>query len=408
MSIFTNIKDSSAIELFAVNAIYQSDPHEFKVNLASRSYLNENGEPWVLPAVRQAEVIIAADPTLMNEFLPSCGLKMFCDAATKLLLGSDCQALCENRVLSVQVMSGTGGLRLIAEFLSHVLGFKIFYISSPTRENHKHVFLCAEFEECRIYRYWSDRLRGFDVEAMLEDLRNAPQNSVIILQASGHNPTGCDPTYEDWRRIADVMKERQLFPVIDCAYQGLVSGELDKDVWSVRYIALRGFEFFVSQSFSKIFGLYNERIGNMICVTKTPDVIVNIESHLIRIIRSLYSRPPAHGARLVAEILTTPFLYQEWKDNLRKMALRIQEVRKKLRNSLEELKTPGNWEIITSQIGMYSYTGMTEHQCLHMLYNHHIYMLRSGRINVCGLTSNNINYVTKALNQTIKHIPFSK
>lgn len=405
MNLFGRMKEAKSVEIFALTKTYTADTSDYKVNLSIGAYRTEKGEPWVLPVVKQAEKTITVDDCASKEYLPMLGLDKFYNAAAKLLLGGDSIALFENRVLSMQVLSGTGSLRLAAEFLCRILGYEIFYVSCPTWENHRLVFDHAGFKECRLYRYWHTGLKGFDIEGMLEDLQQAPERSVIILQASGHNPTGCDPTHNDWVRIVDVLRERNLFPLIDCAYQGMVTGEIDKDAWIVRYLVTKKFEFFGCQTFSKTFGLYNERIGNLVCVVKSPEVIHNLKTQFTKLIRSMYSNPPAIGARIVAHILTTPQLCEEWKDSLRKMSTRMVEMRISLRSALEKLETPGSWEHITSQIGMYSYTGMTEQQCLHMIYNFHVYMLRSGRINVCGLNPSNVEYVAKAIHDTIKHVP---
>ncbi|KRT85898.1 hypothetical protein AMK59_2684 [Oryctes borbonicus] len=408
MSVFSAVKEGAPIEVFALTKAYQDDSYENKVNLSVGAYRTEKGVPWVLPVVWHAEKVLVADETLNKEYLPVLGLEKFSAAATKMLLGDDSQAILENRAFGIQTLSGTGSLRVAAEFLARQLGYRTYYVSVPTWENHNLVFKNGGFLEGKTYRYWDANRRGLDIEGMLDDLRSAPENAVIILHSCAHNPTGCDPTQEQWKLIADVMEDRKLFPILDCAYQGFASGDLDKDAWAVRYFASRGFEFLCCQSFAKNFGLYNERIGNLTCVVKNPDVVKNVKSQLTLIVRGMYSNPPSHGARIVAYVLTDSQLFEEWKGCIRIMASRVIEMRKSLREALEKLGTPGTWEHITSQIGMFSYTGLNEQQSLHMTNNYHIYMLKSGRINMCGLNPNNIDYVAKAIYETVTNIPGPK
>ncbi|RZC38248.1 Aminotran 1 2 domain containing protein [Asbolus verrucosus] len=301
-------------------------------------------------------------------------------------------------------LSGTGSLRVGAEFLARILGYKVFYFSKPTWENHKLVFTNAGFTTPKEYRYWSEEKRGLDFDGFIEDLNNAAENSVIILHSCAHNPTGCDPTQEQWAKIADVIEQRRLFPFFDSAYQGFASGDLEKDAWTVRYFVSRGFELLCAQSFAKNFGLYNERVGNLTFVVKDPQFIPQVKSQVTLIVRGMYSNPPSHGARIVTHVLNDPALYEQWKGCIKTMSARIIEMRKQLRAALERLQTPGDWSHITTQIGMFSYTGLNERQSEHMIKQHHVYMLRSGRISMCGVTPSNVEYVAKAINETVTNV----
>ncbi|KYB27212.1 aspartate aminotransferase, cytoplasmic isoform X1 [Tribolium castaneum] len=401
MSRFAKVEQGPPIEVFALNQQFAADTSPNKVSLGVGAYRTNEGQPWVLPVVREAEKILAADEKLNKEYLPVLGLDTFSSAATQMLLGADSPALKENRAFGVQCLSGTGCLRVGAEFLARTVGYKTFYVSIPTWENHKLVFTNAGFNDIKEYRYWSSESRGLDLKGFLEDLNKAPENSVIILHSCAHNPTGCDPTQEQWAQIADVMEKRKLFPFFDSAYQGFASGDLEKDAWTVRYFVSRGFELLCAQSFAKNFGLYNERVGNLTFVTKTTDVIPKVKSQVTLLVRGMYSNPPSHGARIVAHVLSDPKLFEQWKGCIRTMATRIIEMRKALRAALEKLNTPGDWSHITAQIGMFSYTGLTEKQSLHMVEKHHIYMLKSGRISMCGVTPGNVDYVAKAIYETV-------
>ncbi|KAJ8951848.1 hypothetical protein NQ318_019823 [Aromia moschata] len=401
MSWFCDVELGPPIEVFALTKQCTEDTFEQKVNLGVGAYRTNEGKPWVLPVVRAAEKALANDETLNKEYLPVLGIDAFSSAATRMLLGEESPALVENRAFGVQTLSGTGALRVGAEFLARNLGKTVFYYSSPTWENHKLVFKNGGFLEGREYRYWSEKTRGLDIDGFLEDLRNAPEGAVIILHACAHNPTGCDPTEEQWRQIAEVVKERKLFPFFDSAYQGFASGDLIKDAATVRYFVQQGFELFCAQSFAKNFGLYNERVGNLTVVLNNAELVAPVKSQITLVIRGMYSNPPSHGARIVSYVLSNPDLYNQWRDNIRTMSSRIIEMRKKLREALEVLGTPGDWTHITNQIGMFSYTGLNEIQSLHMVKKHHVYMLRSGRISMCGLTPSNVDYVAKAIYETL-------
>ncbi|GLG94931.1 Aspartate aminotransferase [Gryllus bimaculatus] len=401
---FGVVQQGPPIEVFALNKAFLDDTFENKVNLGVGAYRTEEGKPWVLPVVRQVERDMAANETLNHEYLPVLGLDSFSAAATKMLLGSNV-AIDEGRAFGIQTLSGTGALRVGAEFLARQLGYKTFYFSQPTWENHRLLFLNAGFNDPREYRYWDQNKRGLDFDGMIADLKNAPENSVIILHACAHNPTGSDPTQEQWKEIANVMKEKKLFPFLDCAYQGFASGDLEKDAWASRFFVEQGFELFVAQSFAKNFGLYNERVGNLTVVMSSKEAIAPVKSQLTLLVRGMYSNPPNHGGRIVSTVLNDPKLFEEWKTCIKTMADRILLMRDSLRNKLLELKTPGTWDHITQQIGMFSYTGLTTKQVEHLVNVYHIYLLKSGRINMCGLTTKNVEYVAKAIHDAVTKFP---
>lgn len=401
VSKFCNLTSLPGIEVFALNKAYIEDNFFEKVNLGIGAYRTETGHPWVLPCVKKVELAIAEDSTLNHEYLPILGHDSFCKHAAVLALGDDNPALIEGRGFAVQTLSGTGSLRVAAEFLCRELGYTTFYYSDPTWENHGLVFRKAGFTVERTYRYWDSQTRAIHMEGFLQDLRSAPVNSVIILHACAHNPTGIDPTQEQWKEIAQVIQERDLFPLFDMAYQGFASGDTDRDAWAVRYFVSLGLETMICQSFAKNFGLYNERIGCLTFVVNNLDVVGPIKSQVVYIIRGMYSNPPSHGARIVATILGNTNYLQDWKDCIIKMSGRIREMRELLRVKLEALGTPGTWHHITKQIGMFSYSGLTPSQVKVLVNKYHIYLLRSGRINMCGLNHNNIDYVAKAIFQVV-------
>lgn len=243
------------------------------------------------------------------------------------------------------------------------------------------------------------------LDGFVADLEKAPEGAVIILHACAHNPTGCDPTMEQWHKLADVMEAKKLFPFFDSAYQGFASGDPIKDSGAVRYFVERGFELFCSQSFAKNFGLYNERIGNLTIVQKDAKTTKAIASRITLLVRFMYSNPPAFGSRIVSKVLNTPDLRAEWMESIHIMSSRIIRMRKALFEELVALKTPGTWDHITQQIGMFSYTGLNKDQVKHLIEKFHIYLLSSGRINMCGLNEKNVAYVAKGINDAVVNSP---
>ncbi|XP_039745527.1 aspartate aminotransferase, cytoplasmic [Pararge aegeria] len=402
---FQVVEQGPPIEVFQLNKLFTEDTFKNKVNLGVGAYRDENGKPWVLPIVRKMEKKMADDDTLLHEYLPVLGLENFSNSSVSMLLGEDNPVITEGRAFGVQTLSGTGSLRVGAELLNKHLKYTNFYYSSPTWENHHLVFVNSGFTQPRTYRYWDEKARAIDFDGLIEDLSKAPENSVVILHACAHNPTGIDPTQEQWQKIADVMEERKLFPFFDSAYQGFATGDLDRDAWAVRHFVKRGFELVCAQSYAKNFGLYNERVGNLTIVLSDKAHVAPLKSQLTWIVRGMYSNPPAHGARVVANVLGDEKLFDEWRGHIKLMSSRVIEMREALRAQLIKLGTPGNWDHIVKQIGLFSYTGLTPRQCEHLIQEHHIYLLRSGRINICGLNPGNVEYVARAINDAIVKFP---
>jgi len=259
------------------------------------------------------------------------------------------------------------------------------------------------------YVYYNPQTKAVDIKGMISSLEKAEPGSVVLLHACAHNPTGVDPTQEDWKQICEVMKKNSLFPFFDSAYQGFASGDLDKDAWAIRYFIDQGFQMFVAQSFAKNMGLYGERIGAFHIVCASKDTKEKVLSQIKPIVRQNYSNPPLHGARIADRILNNPANFEAWKKELKDVANRIIEMRTVLRKRLESLKTPGTnrnnlgtWSHITSQIGMFSYTGLNEKQCDILVKKYHVYLLRSGRISMAGINSKNVGYLAESIKACIE------
>ncbi|KAJ5113264.1 hypothetical protein N7456_001798 [Penicillium angulare] len=402
-SVFTASTVAAAPEdpLFGLMKAYREDPSDKKVDLGIGAYRDNNAKPWVLPVVKKADDAIHNDPNLNHEYLSIGGLPDLTAAAQKLIVGADSPAIKEKRICTLQTISGTGAVHLGGLFLSKFHPQKpTIYLSNPTWANHNQIFSNVGLKIAQ-YPYFSAKTKGLDFDGMLSALRAAPNGSIILLHACAHNPTGVDPTEDQWRQIATLMRERAHFPFFDTAYQGFAS-----DAWAIRYFIEQGFELCVAQSFAKNFGLYGERTGAFHFVSAggadASAANANVASQLAILQRSEISNPPAYGARIAAKVLNDPQLFKEWEDDLRTMSGRILEMRSGLRERLEKRGTPGSWEHITSQIGMFSFTGLTETQVKALRDKWHVYMTKNGRISMAGLNTNNIDYFAEAVDSVVR------
>ncbi|KAH8106744.1 aspartate aminotransferase [Cristinia sonorae] len=392
--------------IFKLTAAYKADSFPQKINLGVGAYRDDDSKPWVLPVVKKATELLLTDPDIDHEYLPITGLPQFTSAAAKLILGRDSPAILEDRVVSVQTISGTGANHLGALFLSRYYRFgeggKKVWLSDPTWVNHFAIFRNVQIEPVT-YPYYDPATIGLAFEPFLETLRSAAPRSVFLLHACAHNPTGVDPTREQWGQICDIILEKGHYAFFDCAYQGFASGDLDNDAWAVREFVKRGVPLLVCQSFAKNAGLYGERVGAMHVVAPTEEAADRVKSQLSVLQRSEISNPPAHGARLVSLILNEPVLFAQWKEDIKTMAHRIIEMRKELHKLLtEELKTPGNWDHIVNQIGMFSFTGISTEASQALTEKAHIYLTTNGRISMAGLNRKNIRYFAENLDKVVR------
>lgn len=276
------------------------------------------------------------------------------------------------------------------------------YLPSPTWGNHKNIFADAGvgWDE---YSYYDSKTIGLDLEAMLHDLEKAPEGSVVVLHGCAHNPTGVDPTTEDWAKIADACEKNHLIPFFDVAYQGFASGSLEEDASSVRLFAERGIEFFCAQSYSKNLGLYAERVGAINAVLSDSAAATKTLSQLNRIARAMYSNPPVHGARIASTVINDPVLFARWNEEMMEMAGRIKTVRASLYDELVTQNGDKDWSFVTRQIGMFSFTGLNERQVTNMTEKHAIYMTKDGRISLAGLSQAKCAYLATAIDDSFKN-----
>jgi len=388
--------------ILGMNVSYQKDTDPRKVNVGIGAYRTEEGKPYILGCVKKAEAKVIADNNLNKEYLPQRGDADFCDLAIKMLLGNT-KPVTEGRCAVVQTLSGTGSLRVAGEFIRRFLPGRFVYLSSPTWGTHNSI-LEHSGVQFKNYRYWDEKTRGLNINGMLADIAAAPMGSIIMLHAAAHNPTGVDPTEEQWRRIAAACHANGNIVWFDSAYQGFASGCLDKDAYAARYFADQGLPLITSQSFAKNFGLYGERIGTFAVVCGRKEAVPKVMSQLDVIIRNLYSNPPKHGANIVKVVLKDPALTQEWREELKYMSGRIISMRQALFDELKRLGTPGDWNHIVSQIGMFSYTGLTVKQSENMISKHHVYMLKNGRISMAGVTTKNVAYIAQAIDESVRNV----
>jgi len=403
---FKDVPHHDHDEGYALLAAYSKDTHPDKVSCIVGAYRDERGEPYVLPVVRSVERRMAHDDTLNHEYLPIEGSVPFRKAARKLMLGKDLSVVTENRTCTIQTISGSGALRVAFEFVRKSLPEqKTVLISRPTWGNHEKIIHHAGFTDVREYRYFDPVSKLLDLRGMLDDLQTAPDNSVLLLHACGHNPSGVDPSKEEWKQILELVKIKKMFIIFDVAYQGFVSGCPDNDAWAVRYFVSEGTEMLICQSFSKIFGLYSERAGALTAVCRTRGEASSVLSQLRQIVRPMYSNPPNHGAHIVATILNDPTLEKKWLTQLKSMVDRITRTRSLFYEKLRANNTPGDWSYIVSQKGMFTLSSLKAKHVEILRQKYHIYMLKSGRISICGINPGNVDYVANAVKDVVGNTP---
>lgn len=367
-----------------------------KVNLVVGAYRDDDGSPFVLPSVAEAEKRLSARGE-KKEYAPIDGLPAFTKKALQFAYGEDCKALEEGRIAGVQTLSGTGACRIAGEFYARFLpkGTSI-YVSDPTWGNHIPIMQLSGLEVKR-YKYLNRASNTLDYEGFLADINAAPDGSVFLLHACAHNPTGVDPSKEQWDGISKAILAKGHHVLMDCAYQGFASGDAEADAFAIRKFLADGHSMLLAQSFAKNFGLYGERVGTLSVVCPDAETAGRVMSQLKLIIRPMYSSPPIHGALIVNEVLGDDALRAQYYTECAGMATRIGEMRTRLRTELEAAGSKHDWSHVTNQIGMFAFTGMTKEMCDEITDKHAIYLTKDGRISIAGLNSGNIATVAKAI-----------
>jgi len=387
--------------ILGVTEAFKRDSNPKKMNLGVGAYRDDNGQPFVLPSVHKAEMSII-NKSLNKEYAPIGGEGDFCKESAKLAFGDDSVVVKDGLNVTIQGISGTGSLRVGAAFLKNWFpGNKVIYLPKPSWGNHTPIMKHSGLDVAG-YRYYDAATCGLDFAGAVEDIKNIPEGSIIMLHACAHNPTGVDPTPEQWKELSQVVKAKKLLPFFDMAYQGFASGSVDKDAFAVRQFIDDGHMILLSQSYSKNMGLYGERTGAFTVVCQDKDEAARVESQIKIIVRPLYSNPPRHGARIVTEILTTPDIRAEWLVDVKTMADRIITMRDRLKAGLEKEGSSHNWQHITDQIGMFCFTGMTPQQVEKITKDFSVYLTKDGRISVAGISSSNVDYLAHAMHAVTK------
>ena len=393
-SMFSAVEMAPRDPILGLNEQFNADTNPAKVNLGVGVYFDDNGKLPLLQCVQAAEKTMMEKPTARG-YLPIDGIVAYDNAVKTLVFGADSEPLTSGRVATVQAIGGTGGLKIGADFLKRLNPNAKVLISDPSWENHQALFTNAGFK-VETYRYYDATTRGLNVDGMLADLAAAPAGTIALLHACCHNPTGYDITAAQWDKVVAICKTNSLVPFLDMAYQGFGYG-LKEDGAVIQTFVDAGLTFFVSTSFSKSFSLYGERVGalSVLCTDKAE--ADRVLSQLKIVIRTNYSNPPTHGGTVVAAVLNSPELRKQWEDELSEMRVRIKAMRSAFVEKLKAAGVKQDMSFITTQIGMFSYSGLSKDQMVRLRNEFGVYGTDTGRMCVAALNSKNIDYVCASI-----------
>ncbi|MBI1396931.1 MAG: aminotransferase class I/II-fold pyridoxal phosphate-dependent enzyme [Betaproteobacteria bacterium] len=384
--------------ILGVTEAFNADKNPNKVNLGVGVYYNDEGKVPLLECVQRAEraLVEAAQP---RAYLPIDGLASYDKAVQNLVFGATSPVVAEKRAVTIQTLGGTGGLKVGADFLKRFGGDPAVWISDPSWENHRALFENAGFK-VNTYRYYEPATRGLDFAGMLAALNGIPAGDIVVLHACCHNPTGADLSADQWQEVIEVVKKRGVVPFVDLAYQGFGDG-IEPDAHAVRAFAASGIPFLVSNSFSKSFSLYGERVGALSVVAQSSDQASRVLSQIKRIVRTNYSNPPSHGGKVIATVLESAELRGLWEDELARMRERIKAMRSQLVANLKARVPGADFGFVIHQRGMFSYSGLTKAQVDRLREEFSVYAIDTGRICIAALNSKNVEYVANAIAQVI-------
>lgn len=391
---FENITAAPADPILGLADLFRADDRPNKINLGIGVYKDETGQTPVLTSVKKAEQYLLENETTKN-YLSIDGLADFARCTQALLFGQGSAILADKRARTAQTPGGTGALRVAADFLATQTGAKRVWISNPSWPNHKNVFNSAGLEVCE-YDYYDAENHQLDFDAMLASLRGAKAGDVVLFHGCCHNPTGIDPTAEQWSQLTELSKASGWLPLFDFAYQGFARG-LEEDAEGLRIFAASHKELIVASSYSKNFGLYNERVGAFTLVAADASIADTAFSQVKYTIRANYSNPPAHGAAVVATILGNDALRAIWEQELTDMRQRIHRMRQLFVNTLQEKGANRDFSFIIRQNGMFSFSGLNKDQVIRLREEFGVYAVNSGRVNVAGMTPDNMAALCEAI-----------
>ena len=398
MSLFSAVEMAPRDPILGLNEQFNADTNPNKVNLGVGVYFDDNGKLPLLQCVQAAEKTMMDKPTARG-YLPIDGIVAYDNAVKALVFGADSEPVTSGRVATIQAIGGTGGLKIGADFLKRVSPNAKVLISDPSWENHRALFTNAGFD-VDTYAYYDAAKRGVNFEGMLASLNTASPGTIIVLHACCHNPTGYDITSAQWDQVIAVVKAKELTPFLDMAYQGFGYGIAEDGAVIQKFVAA-GLSFFVSTSFSKSFSLYGERVGGLSVLCKDKEEVGRVLSQLKIVIRTNYSNPPIHGGAVVAAVLGNPELRALWEMELGEMRVRIKAMRQRLVDGLKAAGVQQDMSFITSQIGMFSYSGLTKDQMVRLRNEFGVYGTDTGRMCVAALNSKNIEYVCACIAKVV-------
>ena len=398
MSLFSSVELAPRDPILGLNEQFAADANPNKVNLGVGVYFDENGKLPLLACVQAAENAMMATPKPRG-YLPIDGIAAYDDGVKKLVFGADSEPYQSGRIATVQGLGGTGALKIGADFLKHLNPAARVLISDPSWENHRALFTQAGFE-VGTYRYYDAATRSLNFDGMLADLQAAAAGTIVVLHACCHNPTGYDITPAQWDQVIAAVKARGLTPFLDMAYQGFAEGIAEDGAVIGKFVAA-GLTFFVSTSFSKSFSLYGERVGALSVLCASKDEAARVLSQLKIMIRTNYSNPPTHGGAVVAMVLGDPKLRAQWEQELAGMRTRIKAMRRKLVDGLKAAGVKQDMSFITTQVGMFSYSGLSKEQMVRLRSEFGVYGTDTGRMCVAALNEHNIDYVCQAIAKVI-------
>ena len=398
-SLLAGIELAPRDPILGLTEAFNSDKNPNKVNLGVGIYYDESGKVPLLECVRRAEKLYAENLP-PRAYLPIDGIAAYDKAVQTLVFGSDSDAMRAGRIVTAQALGGTGGLKIGADFLRRAAPGAQVWISDPSWENHRALFENAGFT-VNSYPYYDPATHGLDFPAMMAALQRLPEGSIVVLHACCHNPTGVDLSSDQWDKVIDAVTARSLVPFLDLAYQGFGDG-LDADAEAVRRFAKAGGAVLVSNSFSKSFSLYGERIGALSVVTDSKDEAARVLSQLKRTIRTNYSNPPTHGGQVVTTVLNAPELREIWVRELAAMRDRIRDMRRLLVETLRQHAPQTDFSFVARQRGMFSYSGLSREAVLKLREKFGVYAVDTGRICVAALNGRNIEYVASSIGAVLK------
>ncbi|CAI1591734.1 Aspartate aminotransferase [Serratia marcescens] len=391
---FEKITAAPADPILGLTDIFRADARPNKINLGIGVYKDETGKTPVLTSVKKAEQYLLENETTKN-YLGIEGIPAFASCTQELLFGKESPTVTDRRARTAQTPGGTGGLRVAADFIANQTSAKRIWISNPSWPNHKNVFSAVGLEVLE-YAYYDAANHALDFDGLLNSLKQAQAGDVVLFHGCCHNPTGIDPTAEQWAQLAELSAANGWLPLFDFAYQGFANG-LEEDAQGLRIFAAKHQELIVASSYSKNFGLYNERVGACTIVAADAETADRAFSQVKAAIRANYSNPPSHGAAVVATILGNDALRAMWEQELTDMRQRIHRMRQLFVNTLQEKGAQQDFSFIIQQNGMFSFSGLTKEQVLRLREEFGVYAVNSGRVNVAGMTPDNMAPLCEAI-----------